>query len=116
MGSGRSDLDLGINSALFVVKFVIIVGVHFQIVESEFFLDALLERLAFLESERVCLCDHWNDIDNIREFLQDDNVNGLEATIAVSKIESSITFMVQTHAWPDGWMKNKQQWIRVSWI
>lgn len=20
------------------------------------------------------------------------------------------------HAWPDGWMKNKQQWMRVSWI
>jgi hypothetical protein len=64
-GSRRPDLDLGINRTLFVIKFVIIIGVHFQIVESEFFLDALLERLAFLESERVCLGDNWNDVDNV---------------------------------------------------
>lgn len=22
----------------------------------------------------------------------------------------------KTHAWPEGWMKNKQQWMRVSWM
>jgi hypothetical protein len=56
---------LGINRTLFVIEFVIIIGVHLQIVESEFFLDPLLERLAFFKSERVCLGDYWNDIDNI---------------------------------------------------
>lgn len=47
--------------------------------ERKFLLDSLLEHLAFLESERIGLGDHGNNIDDIRQLLQNNDVNGLES-------------------------------------
>lgn len=49
--------------------------------EGKFFLDSLLEHLAFLEGERIGLGDHGNNIDDIRQLLQNNNVNRLESDI-----------------------------------
>lgn len=46
--------------------------------ESELFLDALLESLALFESEGVSLGDDWHDIDDVGQLLQDNDINGLE--------------------------------------
>ena len=46
--------------------------------KGKLFLDALLERLPFLKSQGVCLGDNRHDIDNVRELLQDHNINGLQ--------------------------------------
>lgn len=46
--------------------------------EGEFLLNPLFERSAFLESERVGLCDDRDNVDNVGELLQDDNVNRFE--------------------------------------
>lgn len=46
--------------------------------ESKLLLDALLESLALLGGKSIGLGNDRNDIDNIRQFLQDNNVNGLQ--------------------------------------
>jgi hypothetical protein len=72
-------LDLNVDSALLVVQLVVVVGVHLQVVESKLLLDSLLESQALLERKRIGLGDDRNNIDNIRQLLQDNDVNGLKA-------------------------------------
>ena len=75
----RDDvLDLGVDSSFFVIKFIIVVGVHLEVVESEFLLDALLESTAFLKCQTVCFGNHWNHVDNIGELLQNDDIDRLQ--------------------------------------
>lgn len=76
--STETNLDLAVDSTLLIVKLVIVVGVHLQVVERKLLLDALLERLALLQGERVGLGNDGNDVDNVRQLLQHDNVNRLE--------------------------------------
>lgn len=44
------------------------------------------------------------------------------AEVGVSRYVGLISYNLlavqagKTHAWPEGWMKNKQQWMRVSWM
>lgn len=73
-----SYLDLSVDSTLLVVKLVVVVGVHLQVVESKFLLDALLERLALLQSHGVGLGNDGNDVDNIGQLLQHDDIDRLE--------------------------------------
>lgn len=77
--SGLAYLDLGIDGPLLIVELVVIVGVHLQVVESKLLLDPLLERLTLLEGEGVGLGDDGDDIDNVRQLLQNDDIDGLEA-------------------------------------
>lgn len=111
--SQKSYLDLHVHGTLLVIELVIVVRVHLQVMEGEFLLDSLLERLALLEGKRVGLGNHGNDIDDVGQLLQHNNVNGLEATPLSARTSP---WSMETHAWPDGWMKNRQQWMRVSWI
>lgn len=74
----KTYLDLDVHGTLLIVKLVIIIGVHLQVVESKFLLDSLLECLALLEREGVGLGDNGNDIDDVGQFLQNNNVNGFE--------------------------------------
>lgn len=46
--------------------------------ESEFLLNALLECAAFLEGQGVCFCNDWDNVDDVREFLQNNNIDRLE--------------------------------------
>jgi hypothetical protein len=39
---GEADLDLGVEGAFFFVEFVVVVGVHFKVMEGEFCFDLLL--------------------------------------------------------------------------
>ncbi len=73
-----TDLNLAVDSSLFVVKLIVVVGVHLEVVEGKLLLDALLERLSLLQRQGVGLGNHWNHIDDIRELLEDDNVDRLE--------------------------------------
>ncbi len=70
-------LDLSVDGALFVVKLIIVVWIHLQIVEGKFLLYALLESTAFFQCERVRFGNDWNHVDNIGKFLENDNVNWL---------------------------------------
>ena len=47
--------------------------------EGKLLLDAVLELLALLKSERVGLCNDWHNVDSLAQLLENDNVNGLEA-------------------------------------
>ena len=46
--------------------------------ESEFLLNALLECAAFLEGQGVSFCNDWDNVDDVREFLQNNNIDRLE--------------------------------------
>lgn len=71
-------LDLCVNRTLLIVQLLVVVGVHLKVVESEFLLDALLERLSLLQGQGVGLGDDGHDVDNIRQLLQNNDINGLE--------------------------------------
>ncbi len=71
--------DLSVDGALFVIKFIIVVRIHLQVVEGELLLYPLLESTSFLECQRIRLGDDWNDVDDIGELLQNDNVNRLQS-------------------------------------
>lgn len=71
-------LDLGVDRTLFIVKLVVVVRVHLEIMERKLLLNTLLESLSLLEGQRVGLGNDGHDIDDIGQLLQDDNINGLE--------------------------------------
>jgi len=71
-------LDLSVQGTLLLVEFLVVVGVHLEVVERKLLLYPLLEGSAFFEGERVGFGDHRNDIYNVRELLEDDNVDRFE--------------------------------------
>ena len=77
-----TNIDVSIMSPLLSIKFIIVVWVHPQVVESELLLDSFLECCTLLKSQRVGLCDNWYDVDNIRKFLENDNVDWFEANMS----------------------------------
>lgn len=77
-GERNDILDLGVPCALLIVQFVVVVGVHLQVVESKLLLNPLLEGSTLLEGERIRLGDDRHDIDNVRQLLEHDNVDGLK--------------------------------------
>ena len=79
IGSRSAYLNLDIQGALLVVKFVIFIWVHLQVVEGKFFLDPLLGRQTLLEGKGVGLGNHRNDVDDIRQLFENDDVNGFKA-------------------------------------
>ena len=68
-GEGDQVFDIGVESALFFILLVIVVGVHAQIMEDEFFLNPLFEGHAFLECQGVRFGDNGDDVDDVGEFL-----------------------------------------------
>jgi hypothetical protein len=74
-----TNLDLSVQRPLLVVKLIVVVWVHLQVVEGEFLLDSLLKSAALFQSQRIRLCNDWNDIDNIRKLLENNNINWLES-------------------------------------
>jgi hypothetical protein len=75
---GYNYLDLNVHNTLLVIKFVIIVWVHLEVVECELLLDALLECLSLFQGQRVGLGNHGNNVDDIGELLEDDNIDWLQ--------------------------------------
>lgn len=73
-----SYLNLSVDRALLVVELIIIVGVHLQVVERELLLNALLERLALLEGQRVGLGDNGDNVDDVGQLLKNNDIDGLE--------------------------------------
>lgn len=78
-GERNDRLDLSVHSSLLRVVLLVLVRVHPDVVEGELLLDAVLELLALLESERVGLGDDWHDVDGLAQLLENDNIDGLEA-------------------------------------
>ena len=76
-----SNLDLGVECAFLPIKLVVVVRVHFQVVEGELLLYSLLEGHAFLQGQGVGFGDDRHHIDHIRELLQDDNVNWFKPVV-----------------------------------
>lgn len=73
-----TNLDLVVDGTLFAIELLIVVWVHSEVMELELFLDSFLEGLAFLQGQGVRLGDDGDDVDNIGEFLENDDINGLE--------------------------------------
>ncbi len=48
---GNEVFDAAVHGALFLVLFLVVVGVHAEVVEGELFLDALLEFHALFEGK-----------------------------------------------------------------
>lgn len=72
-------LDGGVQRSLLIVKFIIVVRVHLEVVECELFLYTFLECASLFESKRVGFCDDWNDVYNVSQLLEDDDVNRLQS-------------------------------------
>ena len=73
-----TNLDLLVLSHLVRIVLVVLVGVHLQVVESKLLLYPLLESRTLLQGQAVTLRNDGNDIDEFRQLLQHDNVDGLE--------------------------------------
>ena len=65
IGGDIAYLNLSVDRALLIVKLVIIVGVHLEVVERELLLDTLLEGLTLLKGQGVRLGDNGDNVDNI---------------------------------------------------
>ena len=71
-------LDLTVQGSFLVVKLLVIVRVHLEVVESKLLLDSLLEGLSLLDSQGISLGNDGNNVDDIGKLLQDDDVDGLK--------------------------------------
>ena len=80
-GKGNQIFDRGVHGSFFVVVFFVVIGEHAQVVEGEFFPDALFEGRSFFQGERVGFGYDRDDVDNIGEFLEDYNIDWFEAAI-----------------------------------
>ena len=72
-------VDAGVGRPLFFVLLIIIIRVHPQIMKGKFFLNAFFEGHTFFKGEGIGFSDHGDNIDHIRELLQDYDVNRLES-------------------------------------
>lgn len=77
-------LYLSVNSALLVVEFIVVVGVHLQVVECKLLLDSFFECLSLFQGQGVGLGNDRDDVDNVRELLKDNNINGFQTGERVS--------------------------------
>lgn len=76
----RDDvLDSAVCSPLLIIQLFVVVWIHLKVVESEFLLDALFERTSFLEGQGVSFRNHRDNVDDVREFLENDNIDRLES-------------------------------------
>lgn len=80
-GKGYKGFDAVVQSMFFFVEFFIVVGEYFEVVEGEFFFNVFFEFLVFLDGKSVGFGDDGNNVDDIRQFFQDDNVNGFERVV-----------------------------------
>jgi hypothetical protein len=74
----RTNLDLIVEGTLLLIKLIIIVRVHLEVVESKLLLDALLESLALLGGERVSLGNNRHNVDDIGQLLENNNIDRLQ--------------------------------------
>jgi hypothetical protein len=96
----RTYFDLDVQPALLVIQLIIVIGVHLQVVESEFLLDSLLECLSLFQGQGVGLGNNGDNVHNVGKLLEDDNIDGLKArNRSVSRSNSSVEV---TYACPDG--------------
>lgn len=96
---------MNVHHTLLVIKFVIIVWVHLEVVERELLLDALLERLSLFQGQRVRLGNHGNNVDDIGELLEDDDIDWLQTRRWKLVPMFGNTFFLGvslTYAWPEG--------------
>lgn len=90
-GKWDNVLDLGVDCTLLVIKLIVVIREHLEVVEYEFLPDSLLEDATLLESERVRLGDDRHHIDDIRQLLQDDDIDGFESvTRGLNKEEATV--------------------------
>lgn len=71
-------LDLLVQVSLLVVKLLVIVREHLEVVEGKLGLNTLLELQSLLNSQGISLGNDRHNVDNIGQLLQDDNINWLE--------------------------------------
>lgn len=76
---GDDRLDLSVHSSLLRVVLLVLVRVHPDVVESELLLDAVLELLTLLKSERVGLGDDGDNVDGLAQLLENDDIDRLQA-------------------------------------
>ena len=67
-GEGDQVFDAFGEGTLLVVVLVAVVGEHAQVVEGEFFFDALFEGLALFQGEGVGFCDYRDDVNDVGEL------------------------------------------------
>jgi len=74
--------DGGIGGTFLVIKLVVVVRVHLEVVEGELLLDSLLECSAFLECEGVGLGNYRDDVHHVRQLLEHHDVDRLQGVAA----------------------------------
>ncbi len=77
-GEGDNVLDGSIGRALFIVELIVVVGIHFDVVEVEFLLYSLLEGPALLQGQRIGLGDNRDDVDNVGQLLENYDIDWLQ--------------------------------------
>ena len=76
---GNDLFDGRIGGALLIIQLIIVVWVHLEVMECKLLLYSLLERTTLLEREGVGLSNDGHDVDDIRQLLENNNVDGLES-------------------------------------
>lgn len=65
--------------------------------EGEFFFDPLFEGVAFFEGERVGFSDYGDDVDDVGEFLEDDDVDWFEAVVWLARLGLVVVMLLSRH-------------------
>lgn len=87
----NNALDLLIECSLLRIVLFILVRVHANVVEGKLFSDAVLEQLALLKSERVCLRNDWDNVDSLAQLLEYNNVDWSQAvTRWVDEVQAAV--------------------------
>jgi hypothetical protein len=71
-------LDLSVERNLLLVVLLIVIWIHSQVVELKLLLYSLLESSPLFQSQAVTLGNNWHDVDELAQFLENDNINWLQ--------------------------------------
>lgn len=75
---GNYILNLRVPRTLLLVELIVVIRVHFEVVERKLLLDSFLERRTLLQCQGIRLRDNRNDVDDIGQFLENNDVDGLQ--------------------------------------
>jgi hypothetical protein len=71
-------LDLSVERNLLLVVLLVVIWVHSQVVELELLLYSLFESSPLFQCQAVTLGNDWHDVDELAQFLENDNIDWLQ--------------------------------------
>lgn len=76
---GNDLFDGRIGGALLIIQLIVVVWVHLEVMECKLLLYSLLEGTTLLERKGVGLSNDRHDVDDVRQLLENNYIDGLES-------------------------------------